>query len=178
MCPSEGTQRKKKADSGAARGVAPTILLRTFQMADFETLWAIDQVCYEPGIAYSRRELKNYLSFPGADCVVAETQGAAAGESGRKIIGFCVTAQRGEWGYIVTIDVLAEARRHGVGSKLLEEIERRMAQRGVKEIALETATDNEAGIAFWKKHAYRNRGVRKGYYPGGRDAYSMVKELA
>jgi ribosomal protein S18 acetylase RimI-like enzyme len=48
----------------------------------------------------------------------------------------------------------------------------------VREIALETATDNEAGIAFWKKHAYRNRGVRKGYYPGGRDAYSMVKELA
>lgn len=176
MSPSQGAQRKKKTDSGAGGYVTPAVLLRTFQMADFETLFAIDQVCYEPGIAYSRRELKNYLSFPGADCVVAEEASAANGM--RRIVGFCVTAQRGEWGYIVTIDVLAEARRHGVGSMLLEEVERRMAQRGVGEIALETATDNDAGIAFWKKHAYRNRGVRKGYYPGGRDAYSMVKELA
>lgn len=176
MSPSQGTQRKKKTEPSTKRDTTSAVLLRSFQAEDFETLWAIDQVCYEPGVAYSRRELKNYLSFPGADCVVAEE--SVVTESSQKIVGFCVTAQRGEWGYIVTIDVLAEARRHGVGSMLLGEAERRMAERGVGEIALETATDNEAGIAFWKKHAYRNRGVRKGYYPGGRDAYSMVKELA
>jgi len=48
----------------------------------------------------------------------------------------------------------------------------------VREISLETATDNTSAIAFWQKHGYRKRGVKKGYYPGGRDAFSMSKLLA
>ena len=46
--------------------------LRSYVPADFEKLYEIDQACYEPEIAYSRRELRNYLRFPGAECVVAE----------------------------------------------------------------------------------------------------------
>lgn len=146
------------------------IALRSYGPADFETLYEIDQACYEPGIAYSRREMRNYLRFPGAECVVAETDGA--------IIGFCLTAHERASGYIITIDVLAEYRRQGVGSMLLAEVERRLAARGVREVALETATDNVSAIAFWQKHGYRTRGVKRGYYPGGRDAYAMVKAIA
>jgi ribosomal protein S18 acetylase RimI-like enzyme len=47
----------------------------------------------------------------------------------------------------------------------------------VREVGLETATDNESVVAFWQKHGYRTRGVRKRYYPGGRDAYAMTKTL-
>jgi [ribosomal protein S18]-alanine N-acetyltransferase len=136
---------------------------------DFETLYAIDQVCYEPAIAYSRRELRNYLRFPGADCVIAEAES--------KIIGFCLAAHENDWGYIITMDVLAEHRRQGVGRALLREAERRLAAYGVREVALETATDNETAIAFWQKHGYRTVGVREGYYPGGRDAFTMTKRL-
>ncbi|HYL46036.1 MAG TPA: N-acetyltransferase [Candidatus Limnocylindrales bacterium] len=143
--------------------------LRSYSTQDFETLISIDQVCYEPAIAYSRRELRNYLRFPGADCVIAEEES--------KIIGFCLTAHENEWGYIITMDVLAEHRRQGVGTALLREAERRLASAGVREVALETATDNETAIAFWQKHGYRSVGVREGYYPGGRDAFSMTKRL-
>lgn len=147
-----------------------TFRLRTYAPEDFERLYQIDQACYEPGIAYSRREMRNYLRFPGADCVVAETDGA--------IVGFCLTAHERASGYIITIDVLADYRRQGVGSLLLAEAERRLTARGVREIALETATDNVSAIAFWQKHGYRTREVKRGYYPGGRDAYSMRKPLA
>lgn len=143
--------------------------LRPYTRADFESLYEIDQACYEPAIAYSRRELRNYLRFPGADCVVAEADG--------NIIGFVVTAHGKAWGYIVTIDVLAPCRRSGIGSLLLAEAERRLAADGVREVALETATDNASAIAFWQKHDYRKTGVKKGYYPGGRDAFSMTKLL-
>jgi ribosomal protein S18 acetylase RimI-like enzyme len=152
--------------------VASNITLRTYRPADFETLCEIDQACYEPAIAYSRRELRNYLRFPGAECIVAETRAAKPA-----MVGFCVTAHEEDWGYIVTIDVLGAYRRRGVGTALLREVERRLAATGAKEVALETAVDNASAIAFWEKHAYRTRGVRKGYYPGGRDAYSMAKEL-
>ena len=143
--------------------------LRTYSPHDFETLYAIDQVCYEPAIAYSRRDLRNYLRFPGADCVVAE--------SDSKIIGFCITEHEDDWGYIVTMDVLGEYRRRGVGTALLLEAERRLATGGVQEVALEAAIDYVSAIAFWQKHGYRTLGVREGYYPGGRDAFSMIKRL-
>jgi ribosomal-protein-alanine N-acetyltransferase len=145
------------------------ISLRPYTSEDFETLFAIDQVCYEPAIAYSRRELRNYLRFPGADCVIAEAES--------KIIGFCLTAREDQWGYIITMDVLAEHRRQGVATALLRDAERRLFAAGVREVALETATDNESAIAFWQKHGYRSVGVREGYYPGGRDAFSMTKLL-
>jgi [ribosomal protein S18]-alanine N-acetyltransferase len=145
------------------------ISLRPYTPEDFETLFAIDQACYEPAIAYSRRELRNYLRFPGADCVIAEADS--------RIIGFCLTAHENDWGYIITMDVLAEHRRQGVATALLTEAERRLAGQGVREVALETATDNETAIAFWQKHGYRSVGVREGYYPGGRDALTMTKRL-
>ena len=143
--------------------------LRAYSPEDFETLYEIDQLCYPPAIAYSRREMKMYLRSPGAACVIAEATG--------KPIGFCLTAHEDAWGYIITIDVIAPHRRQGAGSLLLQDAEKRLTRQGVKEIALETATDNAATIAFWKKHGYRICGVQKGYYPGGLDAYSMRKPL-
>lgn len=144
--------------------------LRTCKPEDFETLYEIDQACYEPEIAYSKRELRAYLRFPGAECVVAEIGG--------EIAGFCISANENRLGYIVTIDVLARFRRHGVATAILNEVERRLAENGVREVGLETATDNESAIAFWRKHGYLSRGVRKNYYPGGRDAFSMTKAIA
>ena len=145
------------------------ITLRNFEPEDFETLYEIDQACYEPEVAYSKRELRAYLRFSGSDCLVAEAE--------KQIAGFCISARREESGYIVTIDVLPQFRREHVGTKLLDEIERRLGANGVREVALETATDNDSAVAFWTKHGYRNRGIKKDYYPGGRDAFAMSKTL-
>ena len=157
------------------------ITLRNFKPDDFDTLYEIDQACYEPAVAYSQRELRAYLRFSGSDCLVAEAEAdaepAAAPAPEKQIAGFCISARRDESGYIVTIDVLPQFRRHHVGSKLLAEIERRLAANRVREVALETATDNDSAIAFWTKHGYRNRGIKKDYYPGGRDAFAMTKTL-
>ncbi|MFZ0978714.1 MAG: N-acetyltransferase [Candidatus Acidiferrales bacterium] len=167
--------------SGAPmRGGSNVFRLREYRPQDFERLYEIDQLCYEPAIAYSRRELRNYLRFPGADCVVAEagTAGNAKNKSHEaSIAGFCVTAHEDDWGYIITIDVLESYRRHGLVSQLLAETERRLAANGAREIALDTAVNNTAAIAFWQKHGYRILGTREGYYPGGVDAYAMAKRI-
>lgn len=147
----------------------PQITLRPYAPADFDTIFEIDQLCYLPEVAYSREDLSDYLQFPNADCLLAIDAG--------KTVGFCLTAHRGEQGYIVTIDVLESHRRHGVGTLLLDECEARMAADGVLLVNLETATDNESAIAFWKKHGYRTRTIKKHYYPGGQDAFAMRKTL-
>lgn len=146
-----------------------TFTIRTYTPEDFETLYEIDQACYEPAIAYSRRELSTYLRFPGAECMIAVAGSEAA--------GFCLTSRQGPRGHIITIDVVGRLRRQGVGTALLVEAERRLASNGVREVGLETATENQTAIAFWQKHGYRTRGIWNGYYPGGRDAFAMTKSI-
>lgn len=146
------------------------IRLRSYTPKDFERVHEIDQQCFEPGIAYSRADMRAYLNLPGAECVIAE-----AGKD--EMAGFCLAAHEQGFGYLITMDVLEIHRRHGVATALLREIERRLAARRVNEVWLETATDNQPAIAFWHKHGYRKQGTRKNYYPGKRDAYTMRKVL-
>lgn len=144
--------------------------IRPATRTDFERLYAIDQACYAPEIAYSQVELRWYLRLPGAECIVAESDG--------QIVGFILAAHERSRAHLITVDVVEEFRRRGIGSALLAEIERRMAERGAREVELETATNNDAAVAFWRKHGYRTAGVRKSYYPGPVDAFAMRKPLA
>jgi ribosomal-protein-alanine N-acetyltransferase len=143
--------------------------LRPYAPKDFEELYTIDQACYPPGIAYSKRTLRLFLRLPGAECLVAEAAG--------RIAGFILAEHEGERAHLITIDVLAAERRRGVGTALLRAIEQAVAARGVRQVTLETATDNHAAIAFWQKHGYRTVGVLKNYYLDRLDAYSMHKPL-
>jgi len=151
--------------------------IREYGAADFEAIYAIDQVCYSPEIAYSRAELRWYLGLPGAECLIAETRTAAKNPR-KQIVGFIIIACRKLHGHIITIDVLEAHRRAGVGASLLRRAETRLRRRGAREVWLETATDNEAAIAFWEKHGYRTRGRLANYYPDGLDALAMSKVLA
>jgi ribosomal protein S18 acetylase RimI-like enzyme len=146
-----------------------TLSLRSYVPQDLPSLFQIDKACYEPGIAYSRRELRWYLEQEGVDCVVAEFDG--------QLIGFILSHCEGTRAHIITIDVLEAWRRKRAGTALLGEIERLLAANGVRQVELETATTNEAGIAFWQKHGYRTVGLLKGYYLDRLDAYSMRKTL-
>jgi ribosomal protein S18 acetylase RimI-like enzyme len=64
-----------------------------------------------------------------------------------------------------------------VGTALLGELETNLAARGVRTILLETAIENDAAVAFWKRHGYRIEAVLKRYYLGRLDAYEMRKLL-
>lgn len=145
------------------------LTLRAYTSLDFDTLYAIDQACYPSGIAYSKQTLRWFLRLPGAECVVAELEG--------KVAGFILAEHEGPNAHLITIDVLADTRRRGIGTALLDTLEHSLASRGARQVELETATDNHAAIAFWHKHGYRTVGVLKRYYLDRLDAYSMHKSL-
>ncbi len=153
---------------------AATATLRAYSPDDLEILYEIDQICYPPGISYSRRTLRWLLKQSETECLVAESGGAVA--------GFIITASflvedAQFYGHIITIDVSEQYRRQRIGSALLHEAEWRMAARGVRTVEMETARDNAAAVAFWQTHGYRTRGVLRGYYLGRHDAYWMTKKL-
>jgi [ribosomal protein S18]-alanine N-acetyltransferase len=145
------------------------VALRSYEPRDFSALHKLDQKCFPPGIAYSKHLLRYFLAQAGAECLVAADE--------NKIVGFILTEENPPLAHIVTLDVVESYRRCGIGSLLLHESESNLALRGVRTVLLETATTNEAGVAFWQRHGYRIEAVLKNYYPGHRDAYEMRKPL-
>jgi ribosomal-protein-alanine N-acetyltransferase len=148
-------------------------ILRDFQRGDFQTLWTIDQKCFPPGISYSRLELAAYMRRPGSFTLVAES-----GESSSSVLGFIVAeARRNGAGHVITIDVLVEARRFGIGSRLLTAAEERLQTARCRNLRLETAVDNIAALTFYKRHNYHVVKTIPRYYSNGVDAFVLQKDL-
>ncbi len=148
--------------------------LRDFHNSDFETLWRIDQQCFAPGISYSQPELAAYVRLLNSFTLVAETSNSDQ----LRIVGFLVaTANRRRQGHIITIDVLPEGRRFGVGSTLIKAAEDRLRSRQCTRVTLETAVNNTGALAFYKKHLYFVVKTIPRYYPDGLDAFVLEKDL-
>ena len=143
--------------------------IRAYEARDFAALYKLDQACFPPGIAYSKWSLQYFLNLATADCLVAE--------EGKPIVGFILAEKNPPLAHIITLDVSLEKRRSGLGSALVDEMEKHFRFHEVKSVLLETAVDNESGIAFWQHHGYRTEAVLKRYYLGKVDAYEMRKRL-
>jgi ribosomal-protein-alanine N-acetyltransferase len=145
------------------------VAIRQYETRDFGGLHKLDQTCFPPGISYSKFSLQYFLTLPSADCLVAE--------EGKRIAGFILAEANPPLAHIITLDVAPSYRRSGLGTALLVEMEKHFRYKEVHAVLLETAVDNESGIAFWQHHGYRTEAVLKRYYLGRVDAYEMRKRL-
>jgi ribosomal-protein-alanine N-acetyltransferase len=145
-------------------------VIREFKSEDFETLWRMDQECFPPGIAYSKRELSSYVRHSKSFTLVAVQDQTSV------IEGFIV-GHKGGIGHIITIDVSPSARRSGVGSLLLRAAEEKLQAAGSSAVGLETAVDNSPALSFYKRHGYSVVRTWPRYYPNGVDALLLQKPL-
>lgn len=147
--------------------------LRESKPDDFDRLYEIDQQCFPPGISYSRRELAYYMKLRGVFTVVAEPESKRP-----EVAGFVVAQKHAKgFGHIITIDTLPEFRRHGLGTTLMNAAEHRLRTGGCYGMVLETAVDNLAAIAFYKRLGYFVLKTIPRYYQGRLDALMMVKRF-
>jgi len=161
--------------------------IRQSRREDFDTLWRIDKECFPPGISYSRLELAVYMRRPRSFTLLAEAaatnskksaaNGSLVADSPVGIVGFIVAAANRRGGHIITIDVLPTARRFGVGSTLLSAAEKHLRAAPCYAVELETAVDNLAALAFYKRHSYDLVKTIPGYYSNGVDALVLRKVL-
>jgi len=155
--------------------------LRDGKSSDLDTLWRIDQACFSPGISYSRLELAVYMRRPGSFTLVAEQPRARTksfGDQPGTILGFLVAqTEAKKTGHIVTLDVVGNARRAGIGSKLISGAEERLRAAQIESVYLETMVTNLAGVEFYKRQGYEIIRTEEGYYPNGADAFVFAKEL-
>ena len=143
---------------------------REYRRSDFGWTWELDQECFPPGIAYSRSELRAFLSQKAAETIVAERDG--------RVVAFVLGWRRSNTeGHVITLDVAVSARRQGLGRQLLVELERRFRAVGVKRVQLETAVTNRTAIAFYERLGYRKVAHLDRYYGLGLHAWKMAKTL-
>jgi ribosomal-protein-alanine N-acetyltransferase len=152
--------------------------IREYRAQDFDELWRLDQSCFAPGIAYSRFELMRYIRRRNAFTLVAE-------DVKRQICGFAVAelqslaaktgGARQNAGHVITLDVRDDARRTGVGSRLMDEVESRLWRAGCRGVYLETAVNNQGAITFYKRRGYTVLRIVPRYYADNVDALLMGK---
>ena len=153
-------------------------ILREFKPEDFEILWDIDQKCFSPGISYSRLELATYIRHRRSLTLVAESTDTRRKSEESQIVGFIVAeVDRRGIGHVITIDVVAVARRFGIGSRLLGAAEDRLRAAQCPGVRLETAVDNLGALAFYKRHGYFLEKTVPHYYSNGVDALVLRKNL-
>ena len=137
---------------------------------EIERLHEIDRVCFPDYMAYSRTELHFFLRHPfsiGKMAVAAAT-----------ICGFAIGRCRpGSLAHVITLDVIPEARRHGVGAMLMAALHEEFRKRDCTQVALEVAAGNSAAQRFYEALGYRRVKLLPGYYQGRQDAYHLEKLL-
>lgn len=80
--------------------------------------------------------------------------------------------------HILNIATDPDFQRRGIATALLREAARRGLDLGMEEFTLEVRRSNSPALAFYKKHGFRETGVRVGYYvDNAEDAIIMAGPL-
>jgi ribosomal-protein-alanine N-acetyltransferase len=118
-----------------------------------------------------------YRNFPKT-FLVAEVDGKIVGYVMCRIEPNSASLASIRRGHVVSIAVLPEHRRKGIGSALMRKAMRGMLEYGASDCYLEVRVSNSRAINMYKKLGFRIERVAERYYMGGEDAYIMVKKLS
>ncbi len=138
---------------------------------DIDTLVALDRESFADDAWPATTWWEEFALRPRRDYVVAET---ADGE----LAAYGGIDHGGDTADIMTIAVAPAAQGHGLGARILAELERRAAARGATGALLEVRADNTAALALYRRAGWRQVHVRRRYYqPGDVDALILAKSL-
>jgi len=152
--------------------------LRKFEPRDLDIVMYINRTTL-PENYTSRFFMEHHERFPEA-FLVAEVEGNVVGYVMSRVeLGLgCTVKGIIKKGHIVSIAVLPDYRRRGIGSKLLEQAMEALKDiYGCKEVYLEVRVSNNPAISLYEKYGFRKVKIIRGYYLDGEDAYIMARPL-
>jgi len=135
-----------------------------------ETLAALHARCFKTPPPWSAQDFAACLADPLAFLLV---EGDAGFLLGRAVAGEAE---------LLTLAVAPEARRRGLGRKLLARFQYQASLRGAERAFLEVSAENVPAIALYESTGFARVGRRRGYYqtPSGQriDALVLARDLA
>jgi len=126
---------------------------------------ALHAAAFPPRERWGADTFAMQLALPGVYGLIADAAGfvlarAVAGEA-----------------EILTIAVHPEARRQGIGRRLLAAAAEGALLRDAGELFLEVSCENSAALALYKAAGFIQVGLRVRYYPDGSDALVMRRAI-
>jgi len=147
---------------------------RLYQPGDFDQLYAIEEICFQPPQRFSRRYLRQLIDSPDSATWIAEQNGTLTGfailEWSQQIPGIVA--------YIETIEVLPEFRGLGIGLELMRHLEGSAAAARATAIWLHVDAENAPAIRLYERNGFHKSGRADHYYARNRPAAIYVKHLA
>lgn len=153
-------------------------MIREFRPADLSDVVSINRTCLPENYAPSFF-LEHHYENPRI-FLVAEADG--------KVVGYAMCRMEfglsnfkkmfARKGHVISLAVLENYRRRGVGYALMQEAIKNMAESGASEVYLEVRVSNAQAISLYKKLGFTTVRVISGYYADGEDAYLMAVNLA
>ncbi len=151
---------------------------RMFEAGDLEQVMHINRICLPENYSVSFF-LGLHRKFP-ATFIVAEAGGEVVGYvmcrietalPGLGVFGI------GKKGHVVSVAVLPDHQRKGIGYTLMQEAMKGMVRYKAKECYLEVRMSNTAAVNLYKKMDFQAARIMRNYYADGEDAYVMSRAL-
>jgi ribosomal protein S18 acetylase RimI-like enzyme len=98
----------------------------------------------------TRAEFEGFYAYDPEGCLIAEVSEPGVSTDAR--VGICVGTPYGGYGFIGELVVVAEARRQGIGRRLLERAIEHLRQRGAQSIYLEGVL---AAVPWYERAGFR-----------------------
>ena len=131
-------------------------IIRPATASELDRLAGLHAACFVE--SWDADAFATLLAMPGAFALLAE-EPAHDGPS-----GFLMIRGVGDEAEIITLGVLPQRRRNGVGRDLLAGGARESASRGARRLFLEVAADNDAALALYRAAGFTQIGKRADYY--------------
>ncbi|WP_432869770.1 ribosomal protein S18-alanine N-acetyltransferase [Microbispora rosea] len=146
------------------------VVLRRMTDEDLPVVMDIERTTF-PADAWSEAMMRGELADQ------PRTRHYVVAEVGERVVGYAGLAAAGDQADVQTIAVLADHRRAGVGTALMDALLTEAARRGAVSVFLEVRADNPPAQAMYERFGFRRLGLRRRYYEDGTDAITMVKDL-
>jgi ribosomal-protein-alanine N-acetyltransferase len=164
--------------AAGAHMVQTMYTLRQFKPDDLEKVMHINQVCLPEN--YSTFFFMEIHERYPETFVVAEVASDVVGyimcriETGLPDFGLLGITKRG---HVISIAVLPEYQRKGIGEALIREAMMHMRLYKAKDCYLEVRVSNTPAISLYQKLGFETSRTVRGYYADGEDAAIMTRKL-
>lgn len=132
--------------------------IREMTIDDFPEVFHIGEEVFTA--EYSQSLYRTWDEFEITTLFNSDTELCLVAEAGERILGFAlgttVKKHNSPWkyGYLVWLGVRRDVQKGRVGSRLFNEIRRRMQEQGVRMIIIDTSADNRQAINFFQKQGF------------------------
>ncbi len=134
--------------------------LRIATLADLPRIVEVEQAA--AAHPWSAGQIEQTLRAQTTRALVATEDGV--------VVGHLLASSAAGTGELLTLAVLPNRRRRGLGRALLGALRSRWEDEAVEEAFLEVAVDNMPALALYLCHGWTRVGSRPSYYFNGRDA--------